>query len=421
MIADALIQSPAVLFAFLAVVVAAIFWLGEREPLRPFFRFCPPLIWTYFVPMICSTLKIIPHASELYDPFMLRVVLPVVIVLLLVPSETGAIARLGGKAIVMMLIGTLGIVVGAAAGFALFTAVLPAGSLPQDAWKGIASLSASWIGGSANMAAVAASLGTDKTLFGKMVVVDTVCAYTWLGILIASSNWQGPIDRLNRADSRVVHDLALRLSQRQAQRARPIELLDFVMLVAIGFGVSQVCLLAGTRIGVQVDRLEAAGGIWQAVKLSQVLSGFGWGILLITAAGIALSFTRLRNLDDAGATPIGYAGLYLLLTTFGAQADLRLIRPDDVWLFAIGATWLAIHVVILLAAARLLRAPLFLMATSSMANVGGTASTPVVAAAFHPSLAPVGLLMAILGGILGTPIALLVVAKICAAIAGNGG
>ena len=127
----------------------------------------------------------------------------------------------------------------------------------------------------------------------------------------------------------------------------------------------------------------------------------------------------MRNIDDAGATPVGYVGLYLLLTTFGARADLRNVNAEDAWLFALGVIWIVTHVVILLAGLRLLRAPLFLGATASMANIGGTASAPVVAAAFHPSLAPVGLVMAILGSVIGTPVALLVIGKMCAAIAGG--
>jgi uncharacterized membrane protein len=319
-----------------------------------------------------------------------------------------------------MLIGTTGIVAGAAGSFALFLHLLPKGTLPPDLWKGVASLSGSWIGGSPNMAAIAGSLGLEKSaLFGKMVVVDTVCAYTWLGILIAGVALQERFDRFNRTDSGLVSELSRRMERRHAERSRPITMPDFMTMLAIGFVVGQLCLLAGSFIAGQISEAESAGGVMKRLHLSQVMSGFGWGLLLVTFVSVCLSFTRLRDLEDAGASSIGNAGLYLLLTTFGAQADLRSIQPDDIWLFAIGATWLMIHIVILLIGARLLRAPLFLVATASMANVGGTASAPVVAAAFHPSLAPVGLLMAILGGILGTPVGLLVVGKLCAAFAGE--
>ena len=190
-------------------------------------------------------------------------------------------------------------------------------------------------------------------------------------------------------------------------------------MIGLGLAVSQACLWAGGRVGDWVEEAEKTGGVWETIELSQVLSGFGWGVLIITAVSVILSLTRMRNIDDAGATPVGYVGLYLLLTTFGARADLRNVNAEDAWLFALGVIWIVTHVVILLAGLRLLRAPLFLGATASMANIGGTASAPVVAAAFHPSLAPVGLVMAILGSVIGTPVALLVIGKMCAAIAGG--
>lgn len=411
--------SPPALFAFLATIVAVIFWLGRRPRLQWFFRYFPPLIWTYFVPMIFSSLGILPSSSPLYG-FVMLAILPAVIVLLLVPSDTASIARAGPKAIAMMLVGTVGIVLGAAGSFGVFLWLLPAGTLPDDAWKGIASLSGSWIGGSPNMAAIAASLQVHgSTLFGKMVIVDTLCAYTWLGVLIALVGWQTRIDRFNRADSRLVTDLATRLTEQQAGRSRPVTTADFVAILAVGFLVSQACLVAGGWMSGLVQKAEAAGGLMARIDLSQVLSAFGWGILFTTFTSIVLSFTRLRRIEDTGASSIGNAGLYLLLTTFGAQADLRLIGPGDLWLLAIGAVWLIVHITILFIGARLLRAPLFLTAIASMANIGGTASAPVVAAAFHPSLAPVGLLLAILGGIIGTPVGLLIIAKLCAAIAGQ--
>lgn len=411
---DPLFVQPPALLAFLATLVALIFGLARWKLLQPFFRYFPPLIWTYFVPMFCSSLGIIPSESSLYGPFMGQVVLPMILVLLLVPCDTRSIVRLGPKAVAMMLIGTLGIVAGAGLSFGLLHA-----KLPPDAWKGVAALAGSWIGGSPNMTAVAESVGTDPTLLGKLIVVDTVCAYTWLGLLVALVGFQDRVDRVTRADTAVVHDLATRLSQRQAERARPIVLLDFALMIALGLALSQVCLWAGGHVADWVEAREAAGGVWATIELSQVLSGFGWGILIVTAVCVILSLTPARNIDDAGATPIGYVGLYLLLTTFGARADLRNVNAEDAWLFVLGAIWIATHVVILLGGLRLLRAPLFLGATASMANIGGTASAPVVAAAFHPSLAPVGLVMAILGSVIGTPVALLIIGKLCASIAGG--
>ena len=404
---------PAPLFAFLATVVAVIFGLARLKPLRGFFKYFPPLIWTYFVPMFCSSLGLIPSESPVYSPFMSRIVLPMVLVLLLVPADTRSIVKLGPKAVGMMLIGTLGIVVGAGVSFALVQ-----GRLPEGAWKGVATLAGSWIGGSPNMTAVKESVGTDNALLGPLIVVDTICAYTWLAILVGLRNVEEKVNGFVRADNSVVQGLAQRLSKRQAERARPITLFDFGAMMGVALAVSQLCLWVGGHIDVWVRAREVVGSLWATIRVSQVLSGFGWGILVLTAMGVILSLTRLRNIDDAGATPIGYIGLYFLLTSYGAQADLRQIEAEHAWLFLMGVVWIATHVVILFIGLRLLRAPLFLGATASMANIGGTASAPVVAAAFHPSLASVGLVMAILGSVIGTPVALLIIGKMCAAIAG---
>lgn len=413
--ATPLFNEPSAILALLASLVALIFSLARWKPLEPLFRYCPPLIWTYFIPMLCSTLGIIPSESPLYSPFMSRIILPALLVLLLVPTDTRSIARLGPKALVMVLIGTLGIVAGATLSFGLLH-----DRLPPDTWRGVAALSGSWIGGSPNLTAVAETLGTDRTLLGKLIVVDTVCAYTWLGVLVALTGYQARIDRFLRADNAIVQSLSARLSQRQAERARPITLLDAAVMLGLSLVVSQICLWGGEHLGVWIAQHEPPAEGWSALlRLSQVIDGFGWGILLITAVSIVLSLTPVRNIDDAGAGSLGYYGLYLLLTTFGARADLRNIHAEDGWLFVLGIIWIATHVVILLIGLRLLRAPLFLGATASMANIGGTASAPVVAAAFHPSLASVGLVMAIVGSVLGTPVALLVIARICAALAGG--
>ena len=413
-------QTEPALLAFLATLVALIFALASRRSLAAFFKYCPPVIWMYFIPMICSSLGIIPSESPLYSSFMSDVLLPLVLVLLVVPSDTRSIARLGLRAVALALMGTLGTVVGAAVSFGLLTWLLPEGTLPAGLWKGVAALGGSWIGGSTDFIAVSTSLKTDPTLVGKLVVVDTICAYTWLGILVSLSTIEKAVDRWNHADSRIVDELKAHLTQEQEQHARPITMIDFAVMIGLALAVSQLGLYLGNFPAEAVVHREAAGGIWAKIHLSQVLSAFACGILLVMAFSVVLSLTRVRNIAYAGATPIGYIGLFLLLTTYGARADLRQVNAEDLWLFVMGVIWLLLHIGVLFIGLRLLRAPLFLGATASMANIGGTASAPVVAAAFHPSLAPVGLLMAILCGIIGTPVALVIIGKLAAAIEGGG-
>ena len=131
-----------------------------------------------------------------------------------------------------------------------------------------------------------------------------------------------------------------------------------------------------------------------------IISNTTWAVLVVVTGGLLLSFTRLRDYEKVGASGLGYTALYLLLAGIGAQADLKAVLQAPLYLAA-GAVWIAIHVGVLLVAARIVRAPLFFVATGSMANIGGAASAPVVAGVYHPAMAPVGLLMAVAGYILG--------------------
>lgn len=410
-IAISWLYAPRQLFAFLAAIVALVFWLSTLAPLQGFFRYFPPLIWMYFVPMLCTTFGITPDASVVYSPLMSSIVLPAILLLLLIPSDIRGIAQLGMKAVLMMLFASAGIVIGAIVSFGVIHAMSP-GSLPDESWKGVAALAGSWIGGGVNMTSVVESLDTPRSLLGPMIVVDTVLAYSWLGLLIALSAYQGRIDKAHGADTRVISALSATLQVEQESHARTPKTIDIALMLGLAFGLSQICVWLGGPIN---DFFLNTLGF---EFLKPVINAFGWAILLITAVGLLLSMTPVRKLDYCGASSLGYAGLYLLLTTYGARANLSAVTEVPIF-FLMGLIWLIIHIAILYIGLRVLKAPLFLAATSSMANIGGTASAPVVAAAYHSSMAPVGLLMAILGGILGTPLALFVVAFACRAIAGE--
>jgi len=400
---SALIQDPFLIFVYFTGVIGFIFWLSTKSGMKGFFKYLPPLIWTYFLPMLSTNLGITPESSVLYS-FLRRSMLPFLLVLLLLATDIKAIWRLGLKAIGTMLFGSLGIVLGAIVSFWIFGRMLP-----PETWKGVAALSGSWIGGSANMATVAESLNTNPDIYAPLIVVDTVVGYTWLGILIALACYQDKIDKWNKADVTVLHEIAEHLHAEEQSRRRPMSLSDFTTILGIGFVVSTVCM----KIGALIPSMKIVASI---PNIDEVMSGFAWGILLLTAVSVILSMTRLRELEFAGAGHMGYGCLYLLLASIGAQANVAAVIETPAFLF-MGIIWILIHGLVLFFGAWLLKSPMFLFATSSMANIGGTSSAPVVAAAYQPSMAPVGLLMAIFGGIIGTPLALLAVGNICAKLA----
>lgn len=374
-----LLQEPMAVLGLLAAIYGGVFWLSGLPRLRPFFAVLPPVIWAYFLPTVCTTLGLIPDSSPVYD-WMVRYLLPLALLLLMISMDVRSVLRLGPMAGAMMLAGTIGIVLGGPIVYLLF-----GGWLPLESWKGLAALSGSWIGGTANLVAIAESVGTPDAIMGPIIVVDTVVGYGWMGILLVLSGRQAAFNRWNRARTDVLDQAQQRVHARTIER-QPIDVRNAAMILGLGLTGAVLAVAAGARLPSLGD--------------PTIISATTWVVLIVVTAGLLLSFTPVRRLDTAGASQLGYAALYLLLTAIGAQANLRAVVTAPVFLLA-GICWIAIHAACLLLAARLLRAPLFFFATGSMANIGGSASAPLVAGVYHPAMAPVGLLMAVAGYVLG--------------------
>lgn len=376
---QALFTDPMSVFAFLATLVAVIFWVSGVKRFEKFFEYVPPVIFVYFVPMFATTFGLTPATSASYD-FTTRYFLPLALFLLMISIDLKSVAKLGPMALFMVTAGTLGIIIGGPIALMLF-----GGALPQDAWTGFAALSGSWIGGTANMVAIAESVGTPDSAFGPIIVVDTVVGYGWMGVLLFFSAWQKRFDSWTGAKTEAIEETNARLAEMDRDR-HPTTVRDASFLLGIGMGAAVLSVNLGTMIPSLGD--------------PTIISATTWAVLIVVTGGLLLSFTPLRNFEKVGASQLGYTALYLLLAGIGAQADLKAVLQAPVYLAA-GAVWIGIHVLILYLAARIVRAPLFFIATGSMANIGGAATSPVVAGVYHPAMAPVGLLMAVVGYVFG--------------------
>ena len=378
-----LVTEPIGVLALLLTVLAAIVWAQDHPLLRRLFKIVPAIAFCYFVPTLFSTLGVIPHKSDLYD-WVTDFILPASLVLLTLSLDMPAILRLGPKALIMFLAATFGVVIGGPIALALWSSVLPA-----DAWLGMSYLAGSWIGGSANGLAVARMFHADH-LTGPLVIVDIVVGYTWMGLLLYFAGRSDRVDRWFRADRSAIDDLQRSMAAFHARVARNATVRDWLIVLALAFGTTAVGHMAGQWL--------AAGPL---AGLRSYANAFVWKIVVVTGIGIVLSFTRARALEGVGASQMGNLMLYLLIACIGAGADFAHLR-DAGWYLAVGVTWMAIHAVVLIVVGRLIRAPFFYFAVGSQANIGGAASAPVVAAAFSPVLAPVGVLLAIAGYALGT-------------------
>lgn len=389
-----MIESPFALLAVLAALVGLVLQLDRLPALQPLFRRLPAIFWIYLLPMVATSLGLLPAASPLYGA-LARHLLPAALVLLLLSSDLRMIARLGPKALLAMAAGCLGISLGAIAAFLLL-----GGALGPDAWKGLAALVGTWTGGSANLVAVSTALGLSADTQGIAILVDTVVGYSWMGILVALSARQPALDRRLRAERGAVETIGRRIAARIERDRRPTTVADATFLVAIALTVAA----AGMALG----RLLP--------PLGDVLTPFAWGILIVTTGGLLLSLSPLARYDGAGASSLGYAAFFLLLASVGAQANLRTVVAQPLWIVA-GGIVIAVHALVLLGALRLLRAPSFFLGAASQAAIGGYSSAPIVAEIYQPGLAPVGLLLAVVGNVLGTYLGL-AVAQLLAALAG---
>ncbi|WP_079708959.1 DUF819 family protein [Paraliobacillus ryukyuensis] len=383
----ALIQEPMAIFVYLIAIVGIVFMLStvDNKFLGKLFRYLPPMIWMYFLPMISTTLGIIPQSSDLYS-FLSTYFLPAGLLLLMISTNVPATFKLGSKAVLVFLAGTVGVVIGGPIAFALFQGVLP-----EEAWRGVGALAGSWIGGTANMGAMIDAFQTPDYILSPVILTDTLVGISWMGVMIALSNYQNKFNSWNKADNSTIKRVNEDIATDVERNAKPLQLPQLFGILAIG--------LAGSYL----IRLFAG---MDFIPKTDIMSTSTWTFILITAVGIILSFTKVRNLEYYGASKIGYLGIYLFLTGIGAQANLVDIVQAPQFIL-MGVVWLAIHIICIFTAARLLKAPLFFVAVGSQGNIGGTSSAPIVASVFQPALAPVGLLMGILGNIVGTYAALL--------------
>jgi uncharacterized membrane protein len=391
-----LITNDTVVMGLLAVALGLVFWTSSRPDgfFKRFYTYVPALLLCYFIPALLNSTGVIDGSASGLYPMARDYLLPTALVLLTLSIDFDGIRQMGPKAIIMFLVGTLGVMLGAVFAFGLFEIISPQ-TVEGETWRGMTTIAGSWIGGGANQAAMKEVFEVDSNLFGQFVAVDVLVGNVWMAIILFLAGRADAFDRWTGADTRAIDDMKRRVEAFQAQHSRIPQLPDLMVILAIGLGATGLSHAMGEPLAIWI------GENAPVLARYSLTSSFFWVVVFATTIGLLLSLTRARNLEGAGASRIGSAALYVLVATIGMHMDLGALfdRPR---LFALGFVWIAVHAIIMLTIAKWIRAPLFFMAVGSQANIGGAASAPVVASAFHPSLAPVGVLMAVLGYALGT-------------------
>ena len=397
---EPIFKNDAIVLGILMGILGFVFITSSsKHPFwKKFYKYIPGLLLCYFIPSIFNSLGIISGDSSNLYFVASRYLLPTSLVLLTISIDLHEIKKLGSKALIMFFTGTLGIIIGGPLAIIIVSAVSPdiiGGSGPDSVWRGLSTVAGSWIGGGANQAAMKEVFQVNDSIFSAMVAVDVIGANVWMAFLLYGTGINNKIDSWFQADATSINELKDKIEAYQAQILRIPNTSDTVKVLSVDFGITAFAHFGADIIAPTI--------LQNAPWLSRfsLTSSFFWLIVLSTIISVALSFTKARELEGVGASRIGSVFIYILVATIGMKMNVMAVF-DNPGLFIIGLIWMAIHAFILIAVAKIIKAPFFFLAVGSQANVGGAASAPVVASAFHPSLAPVGVLLAVLGYAIGT-------------------
>ena len=394
---DVLITDDAVVLGLLVSCLGLIFYTSQLKSLKTFYKIIPALLLCYLIPSLFSTAGIIsPKVSGLW-PVAKNYFLPASLILMTLSTDLKGVIKLGPKALIMFFTATIGIILGGPVAILITSLFSPetVGGLEFDAvWRGMATLAGSWIGGGANQTAMLELYQFNPEKYGAMITVDIVVANIWMAFILLGAGKSDQIDKWLKADSSTIDDLKNKMENYSSTVERNTTFHDLMKISTIALGGVGIAHFSGSI-------LSKCNNYFPIFNDTVFTSHFFWVVVVSTTLGLGFSFTRLRSLEGVGASKIGSVFIYLLVAIIGMKMDITKAVEQPL-LIVVGLIWMIFHVGLLFAVAKIIRAPFFFLAVGSKANVGGAASAPIVASAFHPSLAPVGVLLAVLGYALGT-------------------
>ena len=415
-----LFTDDSIVFGLLMIALGFVFYTESiKKGFWPkFYKIVPGLFMAYLIPALLTSLGIIAPEWEAVDSsgelilqksnlyyVASRFLLPAALVLMTLSIDLKAVFGLGWKALAMFFTGTIGIIIGGPIAVLLISLISPetvGGIGPDAVWRGLSTLAGSWIGGGANQTAMLEIYGYNQQLYGGMVFVDIVVANIWMSVILIGIGKSDKINGWLNADNSSIETLKEKVSSFSKKVKRNPTLTDIIIIMAIAFGTVSIAHFCSGFLGPSfkdyISNIESAStrNIFTFLE-----SKFFWLISISTIIAILLSFTKAKNYEGAGASKFGSVFIYILVATIGMKMDLTMIF-DNLGLISIGFVWMSVHAALLILIAKLIKAPYFFLAVGSQANVGGAASAPIVASAFHPSLATVGVLLAVVGYAVGT-------------------
>ena len=394
------VTNDAVILGILLAILALIFHTSssKNSKLVKFYKFVPALLLCYFVPGIVNSIGIISvEDSNLYYVAS-RYLLPTSLVLFTIGVDFKSILKLGPKAITMTLTGTFGVIIGGPVAILIVSIIAPdiiISSGPEATWRGLSTIAGSWIGGGANQTAMKEVFQVTDSVFSAIIAIDVLTYSVWFAILLYGAGINDKLNKFLKADTASLEQVKKKLENNNSVQFSLSNLDDLIKLLAVGFGVTAIAHFLADIIAPFFQEN------YPELSRFSLTSDFFWMVIIATTLGLILSFTRFRELEKKGASKIGSLFLYILIATIGMKMEiLGFFQNFD--LLLITSIWITFHALLLIFVGRLIKAPFFFIAVGSQANIGGAASAPIVAAAIHPSLATVGVLLAVVGYAAGT-------------------
>jgi uncharacterized membrane protein len=379
MITNGFLYLAAIIFiAALLIYLPKIF---KGKVAQKIFSFAPPVVLIYLGLMLLCTFKLwdLDSTAETYSA-MKNPILYAMLFLMLLRCDLRKIIKLGPK----MLIGFFSATVSIGLGFVVAFVIMK-GAIGVDAWQSLGALCGSWMGGGGNMLAIQSALNVDENAMGYALVMDSICATFYVMFLLWAIGFSKPFNKWTKADTRAIDSVGATLAEEAAKNKKPITFQNISLLIGSAFMVSAGASLLGDLI-VSVPQLA-------------FFDKATWTVLIVTLVGILLALTPFGKLS--GTEELSNTMLYIVIALIASRADLSSMGNAPMWLLT-GLIILVIHVAIMLLLAKLLRLDIFTCAVASLANIGGTATAPVLAGTYSSALVPVGIVMALLGYVIGT-------------------
>lgn len=371
--------------AFLMFIAGGLLFL-EKKTKWKVFNVVPPLVWIYVLNMIFCTVGLYSSeaCSTAYGSLKNNILYAMIFVMLL-RCDFRKLGKLGPRMIAIFMGSALTLAVGFIVFYPIFVGALGGG---EKTWGAVAALYASWVGGSANMAAMQDALPVDAGSYSCALALDTVCYSVWIALLLLAVRYANKWNNAVKANTSGLDAIAEAANAEVAkEKNRKATAGDWIFLIGLSLLVSAVFQWLGT---------SANAGL-SAIGLGMFDKGTCTTVF-ITIFGLICAMTPMGKLPAVDELSSVY--LYAVVSLLASTASVVDLVTAPMWV-VYGVAILVLHVVLMFVLSKVFHWDICMCSTASVACIGGSASSPIIATAYDASFAGIGVLMGVLGAAVG--------------------